>query len=536
MSTAARRTSPLQGVVQLTRLVARLDRVRILCWVAGITALLIVSTESIKGLYRTPVEYLQYSQLVRGNTALIVQAGPGYGLDNPTLGSVVMNEAGIWTIIAVAVMSVFMVVRHTRAEEESERAELIRSAPVGRHAQLAAALLGTLAANLAITVCIVVSFAATGLPLDGSVAFATAVFFAGAVFAAIAAVTAQVASGARAATALGMGAIAIAFVLRAIGDVGDGQLSWFSPIGWAQAIRAFADERWWVLVMPISAGCAGVALALILQMRRDLGAGLISQRPGRAEALPGFSNPVALAGHLHRPTIIGWTVALALFGFFYGIVADQAESILEGNPEMVDYLSVLGTGSLTDAFLATSMLLMGLLATAYAVSAVLRLRTEEIALRADVILATPTSRRTWMGSHLLAAAGGTVVAMTIAGVAVGAGFASVTGEFGQIPRMLAAALAMVPAVLVVAGFTSALYGLAPKWSLLAWGFFVFVVVVGLLQPILHLPQLVLDLSPFQHVPALPADRFQLTPIVLLLVAAAALGGVGVAAFRRRDVG
>ncbi|MFZ2443990.1 MAG: hypothetical protein WAW51_16620, partial [Ilumatobacteraceae bacterium] len=180
-STASTGAAPFAGLGQLTRLVARRDRVRVLCWVVGIVGLLVVSAESINGLYRTPAEFLQYGTLVKDNAALIVQSGPGYGLDQPTLGSVMMNETGIWTIIAVALMSVFMMVRHTRAEEESERAELIRSAPVGRHAQLAAALAGTLAANAVVDVSIVVAFVARDLPLTGSVAFACALFGAGAV-------------------------------------------------------------------------------------------------------------------------------------------------------------------------------------------------------------------------------------------------------------------------------------------------------------------------------------------------------------------
>ena len=355
-------------------------------------------------------------------------------------------------------------------------------------------------------------------------------------YASIAAVAAQIASGARAAIAIGTGTIAVSFVLRAIGDVGDGRLSWLSPIGWAQAIRAFVDERWWVLILPLATAAGGVALAVFLQMRRDLGAGLIGQRPGRATALPGLRTARALATRLHRPTIIGWAIAMALLGFFYGIVADQAESILEDNPDMADFLAMLGTGSLTDAFLATSMLMMGLMATGYTVSAVLRMRTEETALRADLILTTQTSRRAWMGSHLLLAGGGTVTVMAVTGVAMGAGFASVTGDVAQIPRMVGAALAMVPAMLVVAGVTTALYGLLPKWSLLAWGFFVFVVVVGLLQTILDLPQWVLDVSPFQHVPAIPAAPFELMPVVWLLVVATALVGAGMVALDRRDIG
>jgi ABC-2 type transport system permease protein len=136
------RSDSTAGIGHLVRLVLRRDRLRIALWWTAIVGLIVVTAASITGLYHTPAELETYGRLVRGNSALIVQSGPGYGLDNPTTGAVMMNESAIWTIIGVALMSVFMTVRHTRTEEESERAELIRAAPVGRHAPLVAALIG----------------------------------------------------------------------------------------------------------------------------------------------------------------------------------------------------------------------------------------------------------------------------------------------------------------------------------------------------------------------------------------------------------
>ena len=88
-----------------------------------------------------------------------------------------------WTFIAVGLMSVFMMVRHTRAGEESEQAELIRAAPVGRNAPLAAALIGTAIADLIVAVGCVLTFVAYGLPASGSAAFGLSAFGAGLVFA-----------------------------------------------------------------------------------------------------------------------------------------------------------------------------------------------------------------------------------------------------------------------------------------------------------------------------------------------------------------
>lgn len=513
----------------------RRDRFRIAVWAAGVIGLVAVSAASITSLYTTPEQLASYARTVRGNSALIIQAGPGYGLDDPTTGAVLMNETALWVIIAVGLMNVFMVIRHTRTEEESERAELVRAAPVGRDAPLAAAMIGAAVATAVVSTGLVVSLLAYGLPGRGSVAFGLSVFGAGLVFAGVAGVAAQVASGSRAALALAGALIGVAFVLRAIGDVSGGVLSWFSPIGWAQAIRPFADERWWVLSIPIVAVGGLVAAAIALQARRDFGAGLIAQRPGAAAAEPRLSTPFGLAVRLQRASVIGWTVGIAVLAFFYGVVADQAESIVEDNPEMEDYLAQIGQGSITEVFLSTAMLIVALMATGFTVSSVLRLRSEELAGRTDPLLASAISRRRWASSHLIVATAGTVGIMAVVGGAVGLGFAIVSNDVGQIGRLVAAALALVPAMLVLGGVGFALEGLGPRWAPLTWGVLAWVVVAGVLGGALNLPQWALDLSPFEHAPALPADSMSWTSTLLLLVCAAALCLLGFVALDRRDI-
>ena len=95
---------------------------------------------------------------------------------------------------------------------------------------------------------------------------------------------------------------------------------------------------------------------------------------------------------------------------------------------------------------------------------------------------------------------------------------------------------MVPAALALGGFVVALFGLLPRWSgPLAWAALAVALVMGQLGSLLDLPQWALNLSPFTHVPRVPAEAFSVTPVILLLLAAVALGAVGFAAFRRRDL-
>ena len=101
-------------------------------------------------------------------------------------------------------------------------------------------------------------------------------------FGAVAAVTAQAVESARAASGLAIGVLGGAFALRAIGDAGPHALAWFSPLGWAQAMRAFADERWWLLAPLLALAALLVAPRCGSSARRDLGAGILPPRPGPA--------------------------------------------------------------------------------------------------------------------------------------------------------------------------------------------------------------------------------------------------------------
>jgi len=527
--------SSFTGTRRLLWLVLRRDRFRIAMWMLGLVGLMVVSASSIVALYTTNEDLEGYARTVRGNSALIIQAGPGYGLDDPTLGAVVMNETALWMFIAAAVMSVFMVVRHTRTEEEAERAELVRAAPVGRHAALASAMIGTLVVNTAIGAGNAVALLTFGLPTAGSLAFGASLVGVGMVFAGVAAVTAQVASGSRTALAAGGLVIGVAFVLRAIGDVGNGLLSWASPLGWAQSIRAYADERWWVLALPVVTTVVLVVAARALQDHRDYGSGLVAQRSGRPEATAQLSTALGLAVRLQRGSLVGWAAGLGALAFFYGLVADQAEQILEDNPDMADFFAQLGVASVTDAFLSTAMLIMTLFATGFTVSSVLRLRSEELSGRVDPLLAGPIDRRQWASSHLAIALAGTVALAFVCGAAMGAGTALVLGEADRVGELIGAGLVMVPAMWLLAGATLLVYGLLPRWSLAAWALVAWAFVAAMFGSLLDLPQWLLNLSPFQHVPALPAAPMSWLPIVLLAAIAAALIAAGLAALDRRDM-
>lgn len=526
---------PLAGFRHQLRFMVRRDRLRMPIWVVSVVGLVGISAASVISIYSTPEDMQSYADVARADAAIKALTGPGYGLDAPTQGAIVMNETSLYTYIGVAVMCVFMIVRHTRAEEDTGRAELVRAAPVGRYATLAAATIWVSSICAAIGVGLMFVLVANGLPWVGSAAFAAANFAIGVVFIGVAAVTSQISSTSRAANSIAGAVLGVSFVLRAVGDMGNGWMTWLSPLGITQAIRPYADERWWVLVPLALLANALLLSAVFLLARRDLGAGLIRQRAGRAEASRHLASPFALALRLQRTSVIGWTAAIGLLGFFMGLIADQAEALAE-NEAIADMLAQAGQGTITESFLATLVLTNALLASGFTVSAVLRLRTEELEHRADTLLATPISRRQWLWSHFGVAVAGSFLVMLVSGILTGAGYAASAADAGEILPLVGASLAMMAALAVVAAVTVALVGFSAKWSIVAWTMVVIAVLVGFLAETLKLPQWVRDLSPFEHVPGMPAAPFELAPILVLVALAVALTALGTTAFRRRDIG
>lgn len=188
-----------------------------------------------------------------------------------------------------------------------------------------------------------------------------------------------------------------------------------------------------------------------------------------------------------------------------------------------------------DTFFALLTLYIALGAAAFAVGSVLRLRGEEATGRVEVLLSGALSRYRLMGSALAVAGGGATLLLVVGSLAMGLTAQLVTGDGSVVWSLVGAALARLPAVLVLVGVAAALVGLVPRWSTLAWVPLGWAVLAGMFGALLRLPDRALRLSPFHWVPDLPGAPPEAAPLVVLTLVAAALGAAGVLGYRRRDV-
>lgn len=530
----------LAGTSELTRLALRRDRFALPAAVYVIVVAVTGTAYTFKKLYPAAASRAALAAAGESNAALRFLYGR---LDGSSLGSLTTWRYGVWAGIFAALMAIFVVIRHTRTDEEAGRLELAGSEAVGRNAALAAALLTAAAANAAIALLLCVTLPLAGLPAVGSAALALGIGACGLAFTGTAVVAAQLTASPRAARGMALGVLGIAFVLRGVGDA-DGSsglswLSWASPLAWIQFARPFAAGRWWVLCLPLAVFAVGGALAFWLAARRDLGAGLLPTRPGRTTASRLLSDAFGLAWRQQRGTLLGWAAGYAFTFAASGAAAKGIGQLLGTSSALKhEFIRLGGQSAVVDAYLAALMLLAGLVTAAYATSVVLRLRSEETEGRAEVVLATATARIRWAASHISVAVAGAALLLAVAGVAAGLGYGLRTGSVGtQVTRMLGAGLAQLPASLVVAAAAALLFGLLPKACTAgSWTAVGLVVAIELFGQGLHVPHWVLDISPFTHVPRLPDGTVTAAPLAWMCLAGLALTAAGLAGFRRRDIG
>src|SRR6266542_2733529 len=347
----------LAGTRGLIRLILRRDRFLLPLWVLVQALLPIETAAGINQFYDTPAALRELYGTITGTPGLLAMLGPVFGA---TLGAITAWRAGlVFTVVGLA--SLLTVIRHTRSDEEAGRRELLGSTVVGRNAPLTAALLVTLAADLVLGAVLAAGMVGLGLPATGSVAYGLSVAAAGWMFAAVGAVAAQLTDGAGGARGIALGALGVAYMLRAAGDTGGsdsgvGWLSWLSPIGWAQQTRSYADERWWVFALVVTLVVVLATVAGALLARRDVGAGVMAARLGPATAAAGLRSPLALAWRLHRTALIAWTAGLALMGALIGSVADSVKNMASESSQLKDMLEWLGGEKvLSDAYIAGAL-------------------------------------------------------------------------------------------------------------------------------------------------------------------------------------
>jgi polyether ionophore transport system permease protein len=524
---AAPAGSPWTGVGSLIRLAVRRDRVRLSVWIALLTLMMVYAPNTIKLAYPEEAQRLARVNLLKTPAGMIM-GGPMFGVNETDLGVMMANELMLTVIVAASILSILTVIRHTRTEEESGAAELVLSSVVGRYARTYAALILVGAVNAILAVTMTLAMASTGFAVVDTAAMCLGITGVAMVFGAVAAVTAQLWRQARTATGAAMALLALAVLVRGIGDVINNSgsvLSWFSPIAWAQQMRAFVDLRWWPFALLVVLAVGLMALAAVLESRRQYDDGNIPSTGERPNARP-IVGVFGLHLTLQRGQTIGWTVGLFLGGLAFGSMTKSMLDAAKDNPVLARVLTAQGN----DGVYTTMTQFLAAAATAYVVGAVLRVFSDEESGLGEAVLAGAVSRWKWLFTAVAAALVGSTVLMFSAGLGNGLGAGITLGEPEIVVRLTLAGLAYVPAMAVLAGVAALAVATRRTW--IGWLAVTFVVVSLYLGALLRLPRWLIDLSPVGRTTA--PSSVPATALVVMIAVAAALTLVAGWIYRSRD--
>ncbi|OYN90490.1 ABC transporter permease [Parenemella sanctibonifatiensis] len=531
------RSSDFTGTGRLLRLNLRLGRIGLAIWVVAMFVGVWSSVVALAEAYPDQAA-LDARAALLGNPAAVMMTGPAFAVDDYTLAAATANELSLYVLLAVAIMAILWTVRHTRAEEESGRLEMVRALPVGRYAPAAAAMLSLLVATGLVGAATAGALVAAEMPVVDSLAFGLATMLTGMVFAGLTAVVAQLTESARTVSAASLGLLAAAFLVRGVGDVIEptgSWLSWFSPLAWAQQTRLYVDLRWWPLLVSAGATLLLFGVAAALTRRRDIGAGLRAARSGPARAGAALRTPAGLAEALMRGSFLAVTVGMAFFAVAMGALANEVDTLLESNPELAQWIALTG-GDLTADFAGIILGFTLIAPLVVGVSGVLSLNAEESTGRLEGLLVGGRSRTSVLSGWLLTTVVQVVALTVVCGVGVGIGVSAATGTWSWLGELVVASLVYLPALVAAVGVAAALQGASPRLRVIAWVLVGWTAIVLFLGELLQLPDWLAGISPFWHVPAVPGADVTATPLLVLGGIAVALTAVGLWGFRHRDLG
>ncbi|WEK53551.1 MAG: ABC transporter permease [Candidatus Cohnella colombiensis] len=522
----------------LSRFILRRDRLRIPVWIIALVAFTCLVAISFTTLYGSEQARQAIAESMK-NPAMTAMVGIGYGLDNYTFGAMMAHQLLLMTSIVVGIMSILLVTRHTRADEEEGRIEMVRSLPVGRLSNLGATFAISFGTNASLALIIGFGLNALGIEsmgLEGSLLYGAAIGAIGIFFAALTALFAQLSESPRGTIGFSFAILGIAYLVRAIGDVSMDTLSWFSPFGWVLSAKAYVHNNWWPIVLTVGVALLLTILAFYLNAIRDLEAGFIPSKPGKKKASSFLQSPLGLSLRLQRMGIIAWAIGMFVLGAAYGSVLGDTDSFLAQNGALKDLITPVAGFSLTELFIAMIMSVLAMICTIPVLMVMFRLKGEEKKNRTEHLLGRAVSRMRLMGSYFIVSIAVGLVMLSLAGLGMGvAGVAAMDSSGITLGVFYQAAIVYLPAIWIMIGLAVLLVGIAPRLTSLLWLYMGYSFLVVYLGKLFQFPDWMSKLTPFGYISQYPIEQMDWVKSIALTTIAIAITVAGFVGYRRRDI-
>ncbi|MFC5377144.1 hypothetical protein [Brachybacterium sacelli] len=517
------------------RLAMRRDRVLLVAWSMITTGIVLGGMAAAGTTYPTAQDRADRWEQLHSVPMFVLFQSRAF---SDTAEALAAQQAFAGGTMCAALGAILLVARTTRGEESAGRRDLLAGTPLGRRADLAAALTLTMVTGALLAIVITCGLIAIGMPWAGSLALALITALAVWTGAGLAAIAAQLLTGVGGVVGLAFATFYVFHLIRGAGAAMEEGALWLTrvvPQGWWENLRPFADERWWTLLPALAAVTLSVVASFHLAARRDLGRSLVPTSRGREHGAWWLRSVPSLLWRLDRASLTVWALAVAVIALAIGYIGADTMSAYADT----EWVRAMGTDlgvAPEDTFFTYVILVFVFPIAGHALYATLQIRREETAGTAELLLSGPLRRRTWALAHAIAGFLYPVLLLIVLGIAVGIGSGLGGGHYGaDIARFTTFTVSLAPAIWVLVGITILAHSVVPRraaavsWSLLGIGIFTEIAVKTGLVPEL----LFLLVSPFAHVN--PHYQATWTPYVLLPLLSVGFVAAGLLALRRRDL-
>ena len=540
----------------LVKFIFRRERVISVIWILVLVFFTMGVAPAMANMFPDTASRSQFATAFN-NPIMIAMMGPIYGADNYTSGAMYGGLMLVWYGIAVAIMNIFFVVRHTRADEQEGRVEVVRSLPTGRLANLNATMISAFILNLILGLLTGLGLAVLNvesMDFAGSMVYGAATAGIGMVFAAIAAVFAQLSSNASGATGMSFASIGVFYMIRAAGDMeGIEILSCISPLGLALRSQSYVENNIWPFLLLLLIAVALSLIAYKLNSIRDLGQGFIAAKPGRATASPALHTSFGLAWRLLRTPLIVWSIVMLSLGASYASVVGQIDSFIGDSPE---YMTILGvpvdmlpslsqadqSKMIVESFGIFVTLMMTLVAIVPLLNAVLKIRTEEKEGRTENVVSRAVPRCSYMAGYVILAFLASIVIQFLTAIGLYGTAAYMVGDANpfDFTELMQSFFTFLPALWIMIGFAVFIAGVFPKATGVIWGYFGLVAFTSFIGRLVFTGNLewIMNLTPLHFVSQPePLKDYVISypPLFIMTAIAALLTAIGFIAYRKRDM-
>lgn len=525
------------GTGILIRFILKRDKFFIPLWMLGMAILCISIAPALSGMFEAEADRLIMAETMK-NPAMIAMCGPCYDFETYSNGAMYTQMMLIWCALLWAVMNIFLVVNHTRKDEEEGRLEVIKSLPTGRQSIILSTLVVVIIVNVIMSLIIGFGIAAMGIEgmeLGSSILFGFANGVTGFVFAGITIVFSQLSSNARGAIGYPLGLLGIFYIIRAIGDISIESMSFLSPLGIICKTEVYVNDKWWPIIILTIVSSLLFALAFKLNSIRDLGQGLIAARKGKTHASPLLGSSLGLSLKLLKPTLITWAITIFVLGTAYGSIFGDIESFIESSEILKLVFASDPDANMAMQFVDTLMVIMSIIATIAIIMIIFKLRGEEKRGRLDEVLARNVSRIIILSCYVIIAVIFTVILQCLTVLGLWSAAYMVMDEPLALIDVFKSGLIYVPAMLVFVGLATTITGLLPRGTILVWLFLGYAFFTNYMGKLLDLPEWTEKITPFGNTPKVPTEEFEALPIIIMCLISASLIIVGLISFRNRDI-